>query len=61
MDQNVIKLVKVTQANLARTWQGLDTEKVGRPGIYALMAPGGKKYTKLQESLKIEDERFRYV
>lgn len=46
---------------MTRTWKGLDTENIGRPGIYSFVSqPGNKKYARLLECLRIEDERFRY-
>lgn len=40
----------------------MNVETVGRPGIYQHMGPGStnKKHPKLQDYLRLEDERFRY-
>jgi hypothetical protein len=47
----------MNQAGFLRTWKGLNSEYVGRPGINVTIP----QHKKLADYLKLEDERFRYM
>ena len=56
MDSSVIKQIKVNQGKMARLWQGMDIDTIGRPGIQ-IQIQTNKKFA---DYLRLEDERFRY-
>lgn len=59
VDSAVIKNIKMNQTKLSKSWHGMNSECIGRPGIYACLT-SNKKHSKLVEYLRLEDERFRY-
>ncbi len=58
VDQLALKHIKIQQQKELRTWNGLNVDYIGRPGIQNIIA--NKKYNRIVEYFKLEDERWKY-
>lgn len=60
IDQQVLSKLKQTQNQMARQWRGMEMDTIGRPGTLPTQNPQNAQNKKLQEYVKLEDERFKY-